>query len=285
MTGDSASTACPSSVTTMPTPPKPFTPAEADEKACMMGVELISPAGALRRLGRAAYPVRRRIGQTLWRLFPPPGYAKLSYSAYGEDLVALSWLAAAGLTPGAIRYLDIGAAYPLHLSNTYIMAAAGARGVLVEPDPDQAEILRRERPTDIVINAGVAFDERRNARLWRMRSRVFNTFKKENAEKVVEQSKSWRPEQRQEIVDSVEIDLVPVSDILHAHFASGIHFVSIDTEGVSFNILQSIPFQQSCPNILCIEAERSIPEHQALLGAYGYRLICETPDNFIFARS
>jgi len=93
-----------------------------------------------------------------------PSPSDLSYSAAGEDRLVLSWLQVIYQLKDAskIRYCDIGAAEPRRLNNTYILYARGASGVLIEPDPGQAQVLQRTRPRDTVLNVGVAFDERRS---------------------------------------------------------------------------------------------------------------------------
>jgi FkbM family methyltransferase len=236
-------------------------------------------------LKKASYPARRRLARSLCRSAIFPNHARLSFSADAEDLIALSWLRAAGVKPSEVRYLDVGAAEPDQISNTYLMALSGGSGVLVEPDPDQAARLRSARPMDVVLNVGIAFDERRSARLWRLTSRVYNTFLREQAEHIVEVSnRDWAPEQRQAIVDSIEIELVPANAILTEHFNRGLHFLTIDTEGTNFDILQSIDLASHRPIVICVEAGRPLSHYEELLGVHGYGLICHTPDNLIFRR-
>jgi FkbM family methyltransferase len=237
----------------------------------------------LKALKIASYPARRNIARALSRSSILPDHAKLSFSADGEDLIALSWLRGAGIEPRDIRYLDIGAAEAARISNTHLMATLGGSGVLVEPDPDQAKILHSARPRDVVLNVGVAFDERRSARLWRLTSRVFNTFLEKQAELIVEVSKrDWKPEQRQEIVDTIDVELVPADVILRDHFEGTPHFISIDTEGANFDILRSINFGRYRPIIICVEGGRPICDYEQLLGPHGYERICQTPDNLLF---
>jgi FkbM family methyltransferase len=236
-------------------------------------------------LKKASYPARRRLARSLCRSAIFPNHARLSFSADAEDLIALSWLRAAGVKPSEVRYLDVGAAEPDQISNTYLMALSGGSGVFVEPDPDQAARLRSARPMDVVLNVGIAFDERRSARLWRLTSRVYNTFLREQAEHIVEVSnRDWAPEQRQAIVDSIEIELVPANAILTEHFNRGLHFLSIDTEGTNFDILRSIDLASHRPIVICVEAGRSLSHYEQLLSVHGYGLVCHTPDNLIFRR-
>ncbi len=211
-------------------------------------------------------------------------HGSFSYSAAGEDRLVLAWLDVGYHLGDAskIRYCDIGAADPKRLSNTYLLYERGASGVLVEPDPEQAEVLGKARPRDTVLNVGVAFDERRRATLKRFTARVFNTFSAEQANAVLESSKTWGSDQRQQIVDEVEVSLVPINDILAQHFAGGIHFVSIDAEGVDFLILKAIDFDRFRPKMICIERSRTTAELDSVLNPHGYQLVSVTPDNAVY---
>src|ERR1700724_643460 len=157
---------------------------------------------------------------------------KLSYSAHGEDLLVVSWLRHYQCDLSKVRYVDVGANHPIFLSNTYLLYRAGARGLLIEPDPAQAALLRAGRPNDVVVCAGVAFDERRSATLFRMTASGFNTFSRKQAEFVICSSQSWEPHEQQLIVEEITVPLVPLNDVITEHLPGGApDFISIDTEG------------------------------------------------------
>jgi FkbM family methyltransferase len=203
-----------------------------------------------------------------------------SYSAAGEDRLVLHWLVNGyGLAESEIRYCDIGANHPRKLSNTFALYQRGARGVLVEPDPTQATLLRKVRPRDTVLNVGAAFDGKKTAKLKRFTSSVFNTFSEERVDVIVEASKGWRPNQAQALCDEIEVDLVPVNDILAANFRDDLHFLSIDAEGVDLQIMKSIDFDRFRPKIICVEADG---DFDAILKPIGYEFTAQTPDNLIY---
>ena len=222
-------------------------------------------------LGRIGRSVLEPAATSLFR-------SDFSYSAAGEDRLVLSWLSTVyGLAPSEIRYCDIGANHPRNLSNTFAMYQRGARGLLVEPDPQLADLLRKNRPRDIVLNVGAAFDERRSAKLKRFNSSVFNTFSDAQADLITSSSKNWRPDQLQDIQSEVEIQLVHVNDILSQ--GDALHFLSIDAEGVDLPILQAIDFNVFRPKMICIEASANF---DPILKPYGYEMTARTPDNVIY---
>jgi FkbM family methyltransferase len=228
--------------------------------------------------------VRRRVAYRIyqWPLDPQLEHgAVISYSAFGEDCVALGWLRDAGIRPSDIRYLDIGASDPVVLSNTMLMYGNGAKGVLVEPDSAMVKKLRARRARDTVINAAAAFDERRTASLIRFNSSVFNTFSEAQAEHVVASSVEWGL--KQSILRRVEVRLIPINDIIE-RYLGGIapHFLSIDAESVDFEILKSLDLERFRPWIICIEQARPTTDFEELLRPSGYRYICQTPHNLMF---
>jgi hypothetical protein len=155
---------------------------------------------------RMRYSVTSAVGAALCPRF-------LSYSPYGEDKFVMGHLLArTGGDLSLVRYLDIGAGDPVLGSNTYALYQQGARGVLVEPTPDKADLLRRARPRDTVVQAGAAFDAARSAELTlfgRGNAGLFNTFNAEQADKVVAASNTWREELRP--VGKIEVPLVTIT--------------------------------------------------------------------------
>ena len=195
----------------------------------------------------------------------------------------LSWLQVVHKTDiRNMRYCDVGANHATELSNTFLFYSMGATGVLIEPDAELCKGLRSARPRDIVLNVGVAFDERRSAKLQRMTARVFNTFSPDQANLVIDSSKDWHPDQRQELLDEVDVPLIPANEILEKYFSNGIDFLSIDAEGVDLPIIRSIDLQRFRPKIICIEASA---DFSSIIDVAGYERIARTPDNFIYCRN
>lgn len=238
--------------------------------------------GYASKLLRRTRPLRRVIARSIYRSPALEHGAFYSYSAFGEDRVALGWLSLSGLKMEEIRYLDIGASHPVVLSNTMLMYQCGASGALVEPDAQMAAALRARRPRDVVIQAAVAFDGRRSATLVQLSSSVFNTFSEERAERIVQSSAAWTAPQT--IVGRTDVKLLPINCIIEENLDAVVpHFLSIDAEGVDFEILQSLDLNRFRPWIICTEKSRPISDFCALLLPHGYRAICETPHNLLFA--
>jgi FkbM family methyltransferase len=227
---------------------------------------------------RMRYSITSAVGAALCPRF-------LSYSVYGEDKLVMGHLfARTGGDLSSVRYLDIGAADPVLGSNTYALYQQGACGVLVEPTPDKADLLRRTRPRDTVVQAGAAFDSARSAELTLFgpgNAGLFNTFKIEKVDRVVAASKAWREQLRP--VGKIEVPLVTITDII-AKYLDGRapDFLSIDVEGYDYEVLRLLDFAVYQPALICVEA--SSGELHGLLSGHGYRCICMSPDNLVFLK-
>jgi len=243
-------------------------------------VKLPAMSGVFTRLSnitrRARYSIASAVGAALCPRF-------LSYSPYGEDKFVMGHLfARMGGDLSRVRYLDIGAGDPVIGSNTYALYQQGARGVLVEPTPDKADLLRRARPRDTVVQAGAAFDGTRTAELTlfgRGNAGLFNTFSAEHAHKVVAASNAWREQLRP--LGRIEVPLVTITDIIAKHLGGKTpDFISIDVEGYDYGVLSLLDLAVHRPALICVEA--SAGDFAGLLSPHGYRCISMTPDNFIF---
>jgi len=228
-----------------------------DTLQSLFGSETRGRRSASSFVRRATASIAKRTRRALDAALTP---CRLGFSAHGEDILVLSWFAHYGIDPATVTYLDIGAAHPWKLSNTFNLYRHGARGVLVEPDPDQAAVLRELRPRDTVLNVGAAFDERRSALLIRMSARGFNTFSQEQAEFVVSSSQNWGAGQRQEIRDRIEVTLVPINDIIERHLHDRApDFLSIDEESKDLDVLKNLDLNRFKPRIICVK--RPGPAH------------------------
>src|SRR5579862_7473571 len=107
--------------------------------------------------------------------------AKRSYAQAGEDLIIDFVIQAMQIEN--VTYLDIGAHHPTKFSNTYLFYKRGFQGVVVEPDPELMGSIRRARPRDTCIEAGVGVQSTAGARLFVMSARTLNTFSEEEAKR------------------------------------------------------------------------------------------------------
>ncbi len=170
-----------------------------------------------------------------------------SYAQQGEDLVVRNVLAILGIFQAS--YLDIGAHHPTQNSNTFLFYKAGGRGVLVEPNPAYAKMLRDERKEDAVLEVGIGVDDKPEADYYVIAGDgQRNTFSKEQADELMKRNGQGV------LVKVIKRPLVNVNAILDKHFAAKApDFVSIDVEGLDYAILQTWNFDKYRPKVFCVE--------------------------------
>lgn len=197
----------------------------------------------LRTLSRILLPagLRRFLTQAALDLFDE--HAQTSYSQEGEDL--LLRLLFAYRRQGF--YVDVGAHHPQRFSNTWWFYRAGWRGINIDPLPGSMARFRKLRPRDINLEAPIAsrpgpctyfiFDEP-----------ALNTFSAEVAEQ-------RRRAGRHKLLARKTFQSRRLDDVLDQYLApdTPLDFLSVDTEGLDLDVLQSNSWMRYRPKVVLAE--------------------------------
>ncbi len=214
-----------------------------------------------------------------WTKAELPDGTKFSFAQFGEDLVASGLLSAIGVDKPT--YLDVGAYEPIRSNNTYLFHRRGARGVLVEPNVALTDKLKRKRPGDTVLVAGIGIDDSPAADYYVLSDDELNTFDKEQAERLTRETTT-------KLVKVVKMPLLSINRVIAEHFGGGApDFLSIDIEGLDFAVLKTLDFARFRPKVLCVETIitatfKHNAETLALLAEKGYELRGMTHANTLF---
>ena len=177
---------------------------------------------------------------------------KKSYSQFGEDLIIgsiFNCLFQIGMTN--IKYVDIGANYPISDNNTFAFYQQGGSGILVEPNPYFLPFYKLDRPNDIVFNAGIRYESGLESAQYYdfgYEAHGLNTFSEKRKEEVIK---------RHKLVKTHIIPLIDINEVFsHMEY---IDFVSMDIEGFELPILKTLDFNNNAfrPKLFCIEANKS----------------------------
>ena len=238
----------------------------------------------LRRLGRMGaeagpWPAAARLRGYLKRKLVGP--CRTSFSQCGEDIIVDYALAELGIPRPT--YLDLGANDPQVLSNTYHFYRRGCRGVCVEPDPTLAAAIASCRPEDRVIAAGIAVGAAGPLDFYVMSMGSLSTFSREKAEEIARGG-------RFSIERVITVPTVSVNDVVRENFARAPDFVSIDVEGLDFDVLASFDFERARPPVFCVEtltfstdkSEKKLTGIIDLMIDRGYFVYADTYINTIF---
>jgi FkbM family methyltransferase len=183
-----------------------------------------------------------------------PRPRRTSYAQNGEDVRA--WRALRELPE--VFYAEVGASHPFDHSLTAALSAEGWRGVLVEPEPAAAELLRAHRPRDVVVAA--AASDGPGLMQW-----VNDGGRGEG--RVVEDRAG------------LAVPVVRLADVLHGLDVQDVHFMSVDVEGHERRALLGLDLERWKPWILCVESTAPLTRtrtHEAwepLLLEAGYRFV------------
>ncbi len=181
---------------------------------------------------------------------PPPAlpeHARLSFSQQGEDIVLFHVLHEL-MKIATPTYMDVGAAYPVQGSNTYLLYTTGARGVLVEPNPELAAQLRTHRPGDIVVEAGIGVAAAVEADYYEIKGNaMLNTFSPEQ----VAQLQRGKAESVVERV--VKMPLLNLNRVIQQHLGRAPDLLSTDVEGLDDAIIRTLDLSRFRPAVICAE--------------------------------
>lgn len=200
-------------------------------------------------------------------------YSTKSYSQEGEDMILRRIL-------GDERkgfYVDVGAHHPKRFSNTYYFYKQGWRGINIDATPGSMSAFNRSRPNDINIEAPVS-RKKQTLTFYMFDEPALNGFSKHLSEQRSTNGQAYK------IIRTIDIETVTLSEILTKHLPKGqpIDFMSIDVEGLDYDVLLSNDWNRFRPKIILVEipnkslAELFNHEITKLLGTEGYVITSKT---------
>ena len=227
--------------------------------------------------------VRHCIDRILFRL--GVDVSQRSYSQMGEDLMIAYHLRTRGFDLAKIRYLDVGACAPRWLSNTYYFYRLGASGVLVEPDQDLIPALKKARSRDRILNIGIANTGEPDADFFVIDPPTLNSFSPEMRDFVASPAGRKAYGEHIRVKEVRKVKMVTINALLEEHFAGKApDLVSIDAEGLDWQILSSLDFSRHQPYVICTEINENYDKILDLMGKHGYCLTGYNQLNAIFMR-
>jgi FkbM family methyltransferase len=173
-------------------------------------------------------------------------HSSKSYSQDGEDMVLRTFYGEKRKYKGF--YVDIGAHHPFRFSNTACFYQNGWRGINIEPIPDLIKKFKRYRKGDINLNVGIA-NQTSELIFYVFNDQALSSFDKELSLSRHEDSTPYK------IVKELKIQTYPLSAIFDKYLPENqkIDFLSIDAEGVDFDVLKSNNWEKYVPDFILVE--------------------------------
>jgi FkbM family methyltransferase len=144
-------------------------------------------------------------------------------------------------------YIDVGAFHPIVDSVTKHFSLLGWTGINIEPDPEFAAELRRDRPNDINLCLAVG-SQSGEAILHLLGARQCSTISGQRFAQLA-------PESR-EGAQTLSVPLRSLAEICAEHVTGEIDFLKIDVEGAEKDVIEGADWQRFRPRLLVIEATK-----------------------------
>jgi len=165
----------------------------------------------------------------------------LSYSQNMEDYhLHLAF----GGKPGG-TYIDIGGGHPVAGSASFWFYERGWQGVVVEPQSDLAELHRRLRPRDTIVEAVIGQSSGTMEFFKVDRFHALSTTVKGNAEAARTHGVAVEP---------MTLPSISLADLCRSHALASVDFLKVDVEGAERDVLLGADWSFCRPGVIVLEA-------------------------------
>ncbi|MBQ4061881.1 MAG: FkbM family methyltransferase [Christensenellaceae bacterium] len=165
----------------------------------------------------------------------------------GEDGIMLFVLDVLHIPYCDCTYLDLGANHPRFFSNTNYLYMRGAKGVLVEANPELIPNLKFYRHGDVILNKLITDKSGDVMDFYIMNGDGLSTPDYEAAQSFIREN----PELK--ITRKVQVETISVNDIMAEYFTEPPTIVNLDIEGMEMEVLKSMDFEKYRPLMMVIE--------------------------------
>lgn len=163
-------------------------------------------------------------------------------------------------------FVEVGAYHPVVISQTWHLESRGWTGLLVEPIPEMAEMLRRERSAQVAqVACGSPAQHGTHARLRVLG--VFTTIGKDFLDP------GLTPDRIQ------EVQVVTLDSLITEAGIARVDFLSIDVEGHEIQVLEGFALEHYRPSLILMEDFVLGRRRHRHMKRRGYRLVRRTHFN------
>ena len=167
---------------------------------------------------------------------------KTSFSQNREDIVL--WRALNKIGDGT--YVEVGANHPKHTSISRSFYDAGWSGLLIEPSPEWHDLIRKERPRDVLVELA-ASEKKGTTKFVQVEGTGYSSSKINPLDSKFDQSlRIAEIEVQTDRLDNIISDFLPS--------VNQVQFMIIDVEGAESEVLEGFSFASIRPWILVVES-------------------------------
>lgn len=181
-------------------------------------------------------------------IIAPYKKGRISYAQEGEDMVLqrLFERKKKGF------YIDVGAHHPTRFSNTYHFYQNGWYGINIDAMPGSMKLFDIMRPRDTNLEIPIS-EVRQKLTYYAFNEPALNTFSEEEMKLKDGQNGYF-------VTEKLSLQTERLTDVLDKYLPYGqsIDFLSIDVEGLDFQVLQSNDWQKYMPVVVLVESLRAL---------------------------
>lgn len=171
------------------------------------------------------------------------GFAVKSYSQEGEDLILRRIFERQAIG----FYVDVGAHHPKRFSNTYFFYKKGWTGINIDAMPGSMNAFEKIRARDINIEKPIS-SKKQVLTYYIFNEPALNSFSKELSE-----SRNGLNDYKIEFTKDIETETL--EGVLDKNLPKNqaIDFLSVDVEGLDYDVIKSINFNKHRPRVILVE--------------------------------
>lgn len=171
-------------------------------------------------------------------------FHQISYSQEGEDRVLASYFRRKRESG---FFVDVGAYHPQRFSNTYLFYLRGWRGINIDAQPNSMQLFRKVRPRDINLEMPI-HDSGAALPYFQYEEPAVNGFSRQLSEHRAANGKFKQTSQ-------IHLQTHRLEHVLDRYLPAGqpIDFLTIDVEGMEFQVLNSNDWKKYRPEVVLLE--------------------------------
>lgn len=200
---------------------------------------------------------------------PDQHFGHTTYSQHGEDLAIMNLFSLMEIHRPS--YLDIGAHHPINISNTALLYANGSRGVNIEANPFLMDAFMEYRKEDTNLCIGIGANKG-----------YYKFFMFDRTSGLNSLDGLQLPDAK----EFINIHVTTPNDLLETVLkGKWPNFLTIDAEGLDYEILNSCDFSKSSPDVICCEVRIGQElRFKLLMITHGFFCYARFGENLLFVK-
>lgn len=192
----------------------------------------------------------RKIKRKIRNVFFEPDHTSGFYAQAGEDAILYGIFNKKMQSGEKGFYVDIGAYHPITHSNTFRFYLNGWRGINIDACPGSMILFNKIRAQDINLEIGIGKVKGESTYYLLDEKSTMNSFSKQNLNDYG---------MLEGVKKELQLEITTLAEIFDAHSNNfrEIDFLSVDVEGLDYDVLDSNNWEKYRPKVIVVEIKCS----------------------------